>query len=501
MIAPLLLFFAGWDVDDYQRGLELARAGQWEAARQVFETAWANSPSDKRYPLELAGIAYRNGNRASAKRYLRQALRLDRRDPYGNDFLGTLYFLDQNIPAALKYWNRIGKPSLAAVSIDPPLPAHAVLLDRAMAFSPAALLKLGGYQTTLARLDALQLFAAYNLELQAKPQDKFDAVLHWTNPSPWLRIAAAAGGLPYQTLYADFRDVAGSGGNWSNLLRWDAQKRRILSSFSAPFRGGPKWRYTLYADARSETWNLDTPADFRMTRIEAGAALRAIPSGRFSWTMALIAASRHFRGAPQFTTGLSAKYRAAATLRLLDLPEHRFTLDGAAAWDLARLFSLQGGLYSQGQAKLAARWLPQPRGGDYEFNTQARAGKTIGHAPFDELFILGVERDSELWLRGHAGTRAGKKGSAPIAASYFLSNSELDKQLFQYTLLRVTAGPFLDLARIHDFRNRFSARSWFADAGIQTKVRLTGAMTLTISYGRDLRGGGHAVYAAVGAAR
>ncbi|MCZ2146837.1 MAG: tetratricopeptide repeat protein [Bryobacterales bacterium] len=500
MIAPLFLLFAGWDVDDYQRGLELVRAGQWEAARRIFEAAWADSPSDKRYPLELAGIAYHNGNRASAKRYLQHALRLDPHDPYGNDFLGTLYFLDQNTEAALKYWNRIGKPHLGAVSIDPPSPAHAVLLDRAMAFSPAALLKLRDYRTTTARLDALQLFTAYNLELQAKPQEQFDAILHWANPSPWLRIATAAGGLPYQTLYADFRDAAGSGGNWSNLLRWDAQKRRILSSFSAPFRGDPKWRYTVHADARAETWNLDTPADFRMTRIEAGAALRAIPSGRLSWTMALIAASRHFRGA-QFAAGFSAKYRAAATLRILDFPEHRFTLDGAGTWDLARLFSAHGGLYSQGQAKLAARWLPQSRGRDYEIITQARAGKTIGQAPFDELFLLGVERDNDLWLRGHAGTRAGKKGSAPIAASYFLSNTELDKQLFQYTLLRVTAGPFFDLGRIQDFRNRFSARSWFADAGVQAKVSLTGAMTLTISYGRDLRGGGRAIYATAGAAR
>lgn len=501
MIAPLFLFFAGWDVDDYQRGLELARAGQWQAARQVFEAAWAKAPTDKRYPLELAGIAYREGNRTSAKGYLHQALRLDPYDNYGNDFLGTLYFLDQNTAAALKFWNRTGKPHLAGVTIDPPLATHAALLDRAMAFSPAALLKLGDYRTTQARLDALHLFTAYNLELQAKPQEHFDAVLHWVNPSPWLRIAAAAGGLPYQTLYADFRDLAGSAGNWSNLLRWDAQKRRILSSFSAPFRGDPKWRYTLYADARAETWNLDTPADFRMTRIEAGAALRSIPTGRFSWTMALIAASRHFRGAPEFAAGFSAKYRATATFRLLDLPEHRFTVDSAATWDLARLFSAQGSLYSQGEAKLAARWLPQARGRDYEINTQARAGKTIGQAPFDELFILGVERDNELWLRGHAGTRAGKKGGAPIAASYFLSNTELDKQLFQYTLIRVSAGPFLDLARVQDFRNRFSDRSWFADAGVQTKVSLTGAMTLTISYGRDLRGGGRAIYATVGAAR
>ena len=32
-------------------------------------------------------------------------------------------------------------------------------------------------------------------------------------------------------------------------------------------------------------------------------------------------------------------------------------------------------------------------------------------ATFDELFELGMERDNDLWLRGHVGTRDGRKGA------------------------------------------------------------------------------------------
>jgi hypothetical protein len=40
---------------------------------------------------------------------LRQALRSQlTEDPYSNEFLGTLFLLDENLPAALKYWNRTG---------------------------------------------------------------------------------------------------------------------------------------------------------------------------------------------------------------------------------------------------------------------------------------------------------------------------------------------------------------------------------------------------------
>ncbi len=77
---------------------------------------------DKRFPLELAGIAYREKDTAGAKRFLHRALSLDPRDEYGNDFLGTLYSLEGNLAGALFYWNRIGKPVLQNVHYQPAPP-------------------------------------------------------------------------------------------------------------------------------------------------------------------------------------------------------------------------------------------------------------------------------------------------------------------------------------------------------------------------------------------
>src|SRR5207302_4381670 len=69
---------------------------------------------------------------------LHRALELAPSDSYANDFLGTVYFLQGNLDAALKYWNRVGKPQIAEIRAEPTPRLDSVLLDRAFAFSPAS---------------------------------------------------------------------------------------------------------------------------------------------------------------------------------------------------------------------------------------------------------------------------------------------------------------------------------------------------------------------------
>jgi len=62
---------------------------------------------------------YRLKDFPAAKSDLRAALRTQPKDQYTLDFLGTIYLLEGNLEAALKYWNNEEKPRLARVTLSP----------------------------------------------------------------------------------------------------------------------------------------------------------------------------------------------------------------------------------------------------------------------------------------------------------------------------------------------------------------------------------------------
>src|SRR6185369_7995545 len=97
-------------------------------------------------------VAYKQKHNREAVRWLRRGIELDRLDSYANDFLATIYFIQGNLEAALKYWNRINKPFIRAIQTNRDLKISPALLDRAFAFSPASELRLSDYLTTERRL-------------------------------------------------------------------------------------------------------------------------------------------------------------------------------------------------------------------------------------------------------------------------------------------------------------------------------------------------------------
>ena len=149
------------------------------------------------------------------------------------------------------------------------------------------------------------------------------------------------------------------------------------------------------------------------------------------------------------------------------------------------------------QGSLVSHWFPQSQGDDYEVQETFRGGKTFGQVPFDELFMLGIEQDNDLWLRAHIGTRDGRKGSAPMGRNYILSNWELNKNVYSNGLMGVKLGPFVDTGKITDSTPGLAAPKWLWDTGVQAKVHVLG-IGVTVSYGRDLRSGTGAIYATVG---
>jgi hypothetical protein len=106
-------------------------------------------------------------------------------------------------------------------------------------------------------------------------------------------------------------------------------------------------------------------------------------------------------------------------------------------------------------------------------------GSATSSTPLDEVFIVGLDRDSDLHLRAHAAVRDGRKGAAPMGNRYLLLNSEVEKTLHEFTFLRVSVAPFVDTARVG---------AWFIDAGLDFRVHVLNA-SVSVSIARDLKSG------------
>ncbi len=493
---------------EYDRGLALAHQGRWEEARRLFESGFDSSPSDPRFALELAGIAFKLGSLSESKRFLRRALKIDPDNAYGNDFMATLYSLDDNLEAALKFWNRIGKPLIEDVRIDPPLRLDPILLDRAFSFSPAARLELRDLVTTESHLSLIESFSSYRFDLVPRQDNRFDLVFHALERggggTPGLgSLLSTFREIPYQAVHMDFMNISGSGVNIETLFRWDPDKRRVSAALSGPFGNNARWRYRFWFDGRNENWEIrptphSMPAlQFNLRRAEAGAGITAVTNQQWKWAADISISTRRYDGSntPDITSpffsdrGLWIKYALWGMHPLLYLPERRLEIKSMIDGQFARNLSGPPSRFLKLESGLEGEWLPMARGNDYRISGSVRAGATGGRLPFDEYYALGVERDNDLYLRGHSGTYDGKKGAGPLGRDYILLNCEMDKIVHHNAFWDISVGPLFDSGRTYGLNALLESGRWLYDVGIQSKITIPGGLSVSLSYGRDLRSG------------
>jgi tetratricopeptide (TPR) repeat protein len=503
---------------DFLRGLAYSRLEKWEEAKSAFETGARKAPTDSRFPIELAGIAYKQRDFRTAKDRLRTGLLLNPRDAYAREFLATVYFLEGNLEAALKYWNPEGKPRLRSVSFSPALQLDEPLRDRALAFNAPQVLTSNALLATETRLDNLGIFSSQRIELTPIDTTDYDVNLHLAEKNGWgdskiEGIVSFLSGLPYETIYPEFYNLQNRAMNLRSLARWDSQKRRVFVDFSMPFRGDPGLRFRLYADARNENWNLSqtffgaTKLDgINLRRIVAGGEIHGVANGGWSWSAGAEIANRSFRNVPTISSSAERSFFTGNTSlsgwlglerSLLRVPERRFSLDSSAEAKAGRELASGLGPFVTLRSSLSAQWFPRATGDDYEMDARVRVGAIAGKTTLDELFQLGVERDNDLWLRGQSGTLDGQKGAAPLGRRFFLANWEMDKNVYRSSFFAIKLGPFLDNGAIADSSGAFGSRQWLWNAGLQCKVRILGGLTAVFTYGRNLRGGKGVFYGTV----
>ena len=503
---------------ELDRGLALAQLHRLREAEAALQAGHEGHPRDPRFLVELGGIAYLEKRFSTAKKELRGALALDPRDAYTNSLLASIYFLEGNLEAALKYWNRAGKPIVSDLMYDPQPRLDPLILDRAFQFSPGSVWKRNQFLTTQAELKLLDLFPHTYYELAAQPDGSFKLVWQDSERPAWDSttldsIAPMLRGLPYQSVYPEFANLNNKGLNWLSFVRWDDEKRWLSSEAAWPLEENPKQRIRLYFVGRNENWNITrtlaptapSAAGFNMRRAVVGAEVASIAGWQWQWNLAAEYSYRDFRtltGIPGpaerfFTDSSGLTLRANIQRSLIRFPERRFSLDAGASGEAGKFTAKPLGRYGRVEGLLAANWLPQATGEDYEVTSLLRTGGTAGQVPFDELYMLGFDRDNELWMRGHNGLVNGQKGNAPLGTNFILSNSDIDKVVYDGGFLLVKAGPFVDTGDITDPSQFFGSRKWLTDTGLQTTVRVLGSFEFVLGYGKDLRSGNNTFYSTV----
>jgi hypothetical protein len=245
-------------------------------------------------------------------------------------------------------------------------------------------------------------------------------------------------------------------------------------------------------------------ASLNLRREAVSAEIKRLMSWRWRWSLGVELSRRDERnvtpGGILSSELLAAGYqlKQSATLRyqLLRWPEHRLTVTAGIDAAVAHLWSAPEQSFSRVQPSLDVHWLPQAKGDDYETYWKIGGGRSFGHVPFDELLMLGLERDNDSPLRAHIGTRDGRKGSAPLGRDYFLQNWETNKSLYSNGLITLKLGPFLDIGRMGDALSTPASQQWLFDTGAQLKIRILGVGAAFI-YGKDLRTGNNAFYSTV----
>lgn len=515
------------------RGLALAHLNRLDDAGETLGLgAWA-FPHDARFPMELAGVRYRQKRYADAARLLRRTLRLNPGDNpdsrYARDFLGTVELLEGNTEAALEAWNHVGRPVLADQRVVPTGTLPPLLLDRVFPFAPGNVWSEQAYRQTESELALQPLFVATSQELRPLSDGRFDLLVHVVPHPTWRHEPVASAinalrSLPYQAVDPEFWNVGHTAASLTSYLRWDAQKRMALASLGAPVHS-PDQRAHLDLDARNENWDLTrtlfaqpssapSVAGLNQERVVVGAGLDELFGWRWQWRTEAEFSRRRFRsqvalpaGTAYFTASSALALRSGLRARLVDAPQQRLRVDAEATVEADRYFSAPLTQAVRLTGGVDERWLPQSSGDRYRLHLQQRAGQTLGRIPFDQLWMLGFDRDNPLWMRGHNGLVNGRKGAAPLGTRYLLGNVDFDRLLWRDPFVSLRVGPFVDTGRIYGAAEAvsstatsgvlFGSSRWMTDTGVQGRVRLFSGSVLVLGWGHDLRSGGDTFYSAI----
>src|SRR2546427_2137091 len=172
-------------------------------------------PQDSRLHNQLADLYLEYNDREAAKSELERSLVVDPNNNYASDLLATINMSEGEVQAALRSWNRSGRPVINDILHNYYLTFSSWVVRDAVAFHPAGVLSYSEWKTTESRLLETDSVANVGLEIEpTRVPDQYNAVVRTTtkNNSFSNFLFDLFKGAPIETSYLDFSNIANGGG-------------------------------------------------------------------------------------------------------------------------------------------------------------------------------------------------------------------------------------------------------------------------------------------------
>jgi tetratricopeptide (TPR) repeat protein len=496
------------DADAYlYLGIAYRHMKEYQKAEDTFTEGSKRYPDDPRFHNELANLFLENNSLESARSALRRALVVDPNNNYASDQLATLDMSTGDVQAALRSWNKSGRPVINDILNNYYPSFSSWVVRRGITFHPGRTLRYSEWKTTESRLFETDNFTNVGLELEpTRIVDRYNAVVRTTTKtnSPADILFGLVKGLPFQTSYLDLWNLDNSGINFNGLYRWDADRRRGGGGFKIPLpiagllslEFGSLWRF--------ERWNLSPtirPELLPKARLiykdtAMGIGVTHIPYYRVELAAGFLYRNRAASGElPQvYTNSLNTgKFTAGVNLYLIDRKyQNQLRLEAFAA----RRSIIGNTQFTGGTAELDNRVTLSKDTGTY-FDWTVKGGTSRGLLPIEDYFVLGIDAPTTAnLLRGHRTTLDGQYGKGPIGSDFVLLNTDFNRRLktipFFNTLnipyFVVKGDIFFDAAKTWDRNDVFKPSKLLLDTGVGLRFE-TPTYSFNLIYGKSLRDG------------
>jgi tetratricopeptide repeat protein len=488
-------------------GTAYSNMKEFQKAEDVLTEGSKRFSNDVRLLNALGDFYLTNKDLDAAKSALTRALLVDPKNNYASDLLATINMSEGDVQAALRSWNRTGRPIVDDILHNYYLSFGSWVVRKAVAFHPAGVLRYSEWKTTEARLLETGNFSNVGLEIEPTTvPDQYNAVVRTTTKTNSLGDFAfnLFKGLPVETHYLDVWNIGNSGINFNSNYRWESDRRRLEGELDIPVPFPGLLHLQLGNMWRNEEWNLSPNirqeglgvARFRYKANILHLRVKQIPHYRFDIAGGLEYRNRAASGdlpATLATNSLNVgKFSVESNVRLADGQyKNRLHLEGFAARQ-----SILGNInFSGGVAEMNNRVTLSNDARSY-LDWTVKGGTSRGNLPVEDYFLLGIDTNMRNPLRGHMAADHGTYGRGPMGTDFVLVSSDVERRIatlplfntFNLPFLTVKWEVFLDGAKTWDRNHILKQGKLWVDTGGGLRFE-TPTQSFGLIYGRSLRDG------------